>query len=177
MNGGRAKMIVVGVFVLTLGAGMAAGILASRLPHAADVTPTVNGGDSPLAKELDLTSEQSAKMQKIWEGVRDLSVESLKKSEAAKQKRDDAIRALIPADKVDEYNKVDRDYQDLVAAMKGRREAAFDRAVRDTEGMLNETQRKKYKEILEKRLGAEDVNRHDPLGNPAEGVPGSQPSF
>lgn len=178
MNSGRAKFVVLAVFVLTLGAGMTAGILAARLPLAnSSNSVTTVSAESPLAAQLDLTPEQSAKMQKIWEGVRDISVESLAKGMAAEHARDNAIQELIPSDKIRQFNEIKRKYAETIAAMKGRREGAFEQAVAQTKEILTETQRKKYSEILAKRLGAEGSGEHDPFGGAAVSTPASQPSF
>jgi hypothetical protein len=175
MTGNRAKIIVLAIFVLTLGAGVVAGMLASRLPGSGAISAPITPGEGPLTQELGLNTEQSEKMRKIWEGVRDLSTQSLRDGIKAEHQRDDAIRGLIPADKIEAFNNVQKGYQDKMAKMKGIRQAAFDRAVGESDGILTESQRAKYKEILEKRLGGDSVAGHDPLSGSAENGAASQP--
>jgi hypothetical protein len=74
---------------------------------------------------------------------------------------------LIPPDKRGAYNEIQRAYQEKDAALVGRRQAAFDKAVRETREMLNDAQRAKYNEILKKR-GINDTGlHHDPLTEPS----------
>lgn len=159
------RLLIVCFFVVTLGAGVAAGLLAAKLPAASSQIVVPN--DSSLAGELNLTAEQRDQMRKIWEGVRDLSKESYERALKNKSVRDDAIRGLIPADKIDAYNEILRNNAEQDAALKGKREAAFDKAVKDTRAILTEPQRVKYNEILKKRLGEEEGQSHEPLGESA----------
>jgi hypothetical protein len=62
-----------------------------------------------------------------------------------------------------------------MAKMKGIRQAAFDRAVRESEELMTDSQREKYQAILEKKLGPDSVAGHDPLVAPAESGQASQP--
>src|SRR6185437_2264139 len=140
MKSNRVKLLVVVVFALTLGAGVVAGLLASRLPANQTPGPSV-AGDSPLAAELALTPEQREKMREIWIGVQTMSSESLKRSLKASGERDRAIEALIPPEKIEQYNKIQRQYTEATAALEGRRRAAFEKAVKQTNEMLSPIQR------------------------------------
>lgn len=160
----HVKLVMVIVFALTLGAGVVAGLLASRLPAVHSQTSEAAGG-SPLAAELGLTSEQREKMKQIWVGVQDLSAESLKLSQKAARERDDAIRALIPQDKVDRYNKILQDNSEFNARLEGKRRAVFDKAVKQTNEMLTPEQREKYSKILKSRL---QIDSSGPVESSAE---------
>ena len=151
------KTLAVIVFVLTLGAGVVAGLLAARLPAARPAA-----GDSPLAEELALTADQRGKMKTIWESVHSFTDDCVRDSRKAQTERDDKIFALIPRDKVDEYNQIKSDYDNAVATLQGRREKAFKDAVNKTREILSPVQREKYDKILEKRVGAEPGGAHDP---------------
>ena len=95
----RTRFLMLGVFVLTLGAGVVAGLLASRLPTTtAHADVTLANDSAPLAEQLGLTNDQRDQMRKIWEGVRDLSNVSYENARKAESERDDAIAALIPAE-------------------------------------------------------------------------------
>ena len=158
-----ARVLIVCFFVVTLGAGVAAGLLAAKLPAVS--SQVVMPSDASLAGQLNLTAEQAEKMRKIWEGVRDLSRESYRTAIKDEQQRDSAIRALIPAEKLSAYNEILRNYAEQGARLKGNREAVFDQAVKETRAILTDSQRAKYDEILKKRLGEEEGHGHDPLGD------------
>jgi uncharacterized membrane protein len=166
------RLLVVIVFVVTLGAGIVAGLLAARLPASGKSGASA---ESPLTEALALNPEQREQMRKIWEGVRDISKESLDRSLKAESDRERAIDALIPPDKIEEYNQIKRNYAETNAKLKGRRQAAFEQAVRRTHEVLSESQRVKYDEILKKRLGAELGAGHDPVRQPPAQTPATQP--
>jgi Spy/CpxP family protein refolding chaperone len=161
MKTGRVKTLVVIVFVLTLGAGVVAGLLAARLP--ASRTGSVMAGDSPLGEELALTADQRDKMKTIWQGVHTFTDDCVHESKKALAERDEKIFALIPRDKIDDYNTIKANYDNTVATLQGRREKAFADAVKRTREILSPIQREKYDKILEKRLGAESGGAHDAL--------------
>jgi Spy/CpxP family protein refolding chaperone len=158
----RIKTLVLLVFVLTLGAGVVAGLLAARLP--ASGTARAQAGDSPLGEELALTAEQREKMKTIWEGVRGFTEDCIRQSSKAQSDRDEKIFALIPREKVDQYNAIRSNYDNAVAGLQGRREKAFADAVKKTREILSPDQRGKYDKILKKRLGAEFGGAQDAIG-------------
>jgi Spy/CpxP family protein refolding chaperone len=176
MKTSRIKILVMVVFVLTLGAGVVAGLLAARLPTSPPKSDS-SGGGSPLETELSLTPDQREKMKAIWIGVQSITQESLEQSLKAENERDRGIDALIPADRIDAYNTIKRNYAETNAKLKGRRDAAFDKAVAETkEKILTPAQREKYEKILKKRLGTEVGGSHDPLTKP-EAVGQAPPSM
>ena len=177
MKTSPAKIIVLLVFVVTLGAGVVAGMLAARLPRVAPAIEPAAPGDSPLAEELQLSSSQREKMQKIWEGVRDLNQESLLRSQQADVQRDEAISKLIPPEKVGQYNDIRRNYAEAMAGLKGRRDAAFDKAVAESKEILTPDQQKKYDEVLARRLGSEGGAREYPVPTSAGIESATQPAL
>ena len=78
--------------------------------------------------------------------------------------RDEKIFALIPRDKVDQYNAIKSNYDNAVAALQGSREKAFADAVKKTREILTPEQREKYDKILKNRLGAEFGGAQDAVG-------------
>ena len=166
MKTNTGKMIFGVVFVVTLGAGVVAGLLAARLPTVVSHEKIMPASDSSLAGELGLSVEQREAMRKIWVGVRDISQSSYDSAVKIKSEQDAAILALIPPEKIAAYNEIQRTYAEKDAALKGRRQAAFDKAVRETRKMLDASQRAKYDEILKKRGISDTESNHDPLDEP-----------
>lgn len=162
MKSNRTKLAIVAVFCLTLGASVVTGLLVGRLSAAK--APVGPSADQSLAEQLGLSDGQREKMRGIWEGVRELSSASLTQAEAARTAQERSIAALIPGDKMDQYNKIRRDYTETCANLQGRRKAAFERAVRQTREILNSDQWARYDAILKARLGKEGMDDHDPAG-------------
>ncbi|HWE04591.1 MAG TPA: hypothetical protein VG326_19455 [Tepidisphaeraceae bacterium] len=161
-----AKLILAAVFVVTLSAGVVGGLLASRLPAIGSHDKILQVDDSSLAGELGLNADQRDAMRKIWIGVRDLSQASYETAVKYKSEQETAIAALIPAEKLSAYNEIRRSYAEKNAALKGRRQAEFEKAIAETRRILTAPQRAKYDEILKKRLGPDAGLNHDPLGEP-----------
>lgn len=159
--------LVVG-FIAALAAGVTVGMVATRwIAGGARPAPVEASSDS-LAEQLGLSGDQRQDMRKIWSTVRDLSDESYRGARAAQSEKESAIAALIPAAKADAYRDICRRYAETCAALEGRRQAAFDKAVEETRKILSEPQREKYNAILRRRLGAEHGPReHDPTTEPA----------
>jgi len=165
----HARTLMFGVFAITLCAGVVAGLLAAKLPAVQPKMDATNANDAaPLAEQLSLTVDQREKMRGFWEGVRDLSQNSYDGARKAESERDQAVVGLIPAEKMPQYNAIMRRYAETCASMEGKRKAAFDKAVRDTQRILTDAQRRKYDEILKKRGVAFPENGgHEALGEPA----------
>jgi hypothetical protein len=88
------KLLVIGLTVLGLSAGVVAGMLVSRVAGggAGDklVIPTSNQ-PSPLVEELALTSEQQRDLRGIWEGVRLKVQDCYLRASKLQTQRDEAI--------------------------------------------------------------------------------------
>lgn len=152
-----AKIVLTLLFMLTLGAGLVAGMLVARAPiaQAAAATTTRPAARTPLAAELGLTADQSARMHDIWEGVRDEVDACFRKAQEAQQRRDAALVALLSDPQKVVLAQAQQDYNDTVQALKSQRDAAFQHAVGRTEQILNQSQRKRYRQILDSRLNQE----------------------
>src|SRR5207237_316755 len=64
----RTEILLIGLTILALSAGVVAGMLVSRLPTPGSAVETPDR--SPLEQELGLTPDQRDKMKDIWEKVR-----------------------------------------------------------------------------------------------------------
>jgi Spy/CpxP family protein refolding chaperone len=148
MNGSRLLLVI--AFLLALAAGLAAGVLASRLPMGAKTAPTPH---SQLADELQLTPAQSDRMKLIWEGTRDSLDDCFASARTLQQQRDDAVVSLLTPEQKEKYVKINQDYVNQFADVTARREAAFQQAVKRTEEMLMPAQKLKYQEIIRSRMG------------------------
>jgi Skp family chaperone for outer membrane proteins len=155
-----AKVVLTLFFVLTLGAGLVAGMLVARPPmaRAAATTATRPAARTPLGAELGLTADQSARMHDIWEGVRDEVDACFRRAQEAQQRRDAALVALLTEQQKAALAQAQQDYTDTVKALKSQRDAAFQQAVQRTEQILNDSQRKRYRQILDSRLSQEAAN-------------------
>jgi hypothetical protein len=151
---GPAKAVLTLLFMLTLGAGLVAGMLVARPPAApAAATTRPAPPRTALGAELGLTPEQNAQMHDIWEGVRDQVDACFLRAQEAQQRRDAALVALLTDQQKAAFARSQQEYADAVAALKAERDAAFQQAVKRTEQILDESQRKRYRQILDARLG------------------------
>ena len=156
----RYTVLVLMVFVLTLGAGVFAGLLAARLPNASLAGSNPPAGESSLAITLGLSNDQREQMRSIWEGVSELSRDSLVTASKFDRERDEAVVALISLEKREQYNQIQRAYSEKCAVLKSRRESAFDKAVKKTNEILTPPQREKYAQLLAAQLGTSGNRPH-----------------
>src|SRR5947209_9644233 len=69
----NAKLVIIAVFVLTLGGGVVTGMLISHIPAEPKGTvlpTTMTVPKTPMEQELDLNPSQQQQMQAIWDQVR-----------------------------------------------------------------------------------------------------------
>ena len=146
---GRTKVILTLLFMLALGAGLVAGMLIAR-PPAIRSAPAV--ARTPLGTELGLTTEQNARMHDIWESVRDKVDACFLRAQEIQERRDGALVALLTPEQKTAFARVQKEHGDALAALKTERDAIFQEAVKRTELILNESQRKRYRQILDNRV-------------------------
>jgi len=146
----KNSVVLVLVFALALGAGLAAGTLLSRL---ARTDASVSIARTPLGAELDLTPQQNAKMQSIWEQVRNDVDACFLRAQEAQRKRESALLALLSDEQKSMFAPVQQQYVDSVDAIKGERDAVFQNAVKQTEQILSDAQKTRYRQILHNRFG------------------------
>lgn len=170
MKSSRVQALMLAAFVLTLGAGIVAGLLGSRLPSA-------GGEPAHLAEELQLSPEQRVRMRQIWEGVRDTGHNCLEEARSLQSRRDKAIQSLLNEEQKKAYAKIEADYSASCAGLIARREAAFRQAVQKTKEILTPAQRVKYDTILKARLGPDaEHGKTQMLGDPP-GLPPPGPAI
>jgi Spy/CpxP family protein refolding chaperone len=153
----RIEILLIGLTVVALGAGVVAGVLASRLPAAQEdgaVAPPAPGVEpTPLAQELGLSPDQQAQMRGIWETVRGRVHGSFEEAQRLQKQRDEALVALLNDEQKAKFQRIARDFADRFDKLSHERKTTFDEAVAKTRRLLNDEQRQKYDEILKKRVG------------------------
>ena len=161
----RAKAMLCICFVLALAAGTCAGVLFGR-------SGSGRQRGSVLSRELDLNPEQREQMREIWsEVMRDSGRQQFRERDAARRKRDEAIRALLTSEQLSEYEQLMDQYARELEALSRERRRRFDEAVEKTKLILTEPQRRKYMEMLER--GPRRPRRGDtPGGDRFEPGPG-----
>jgi hypothetical protein len=160
-----SKAMLFVAFALTLAAGAAGGLLISR----ARITPATTVIQTSPLDELQLSTDQTAQMRRIWEGVRNSAQEYETRGAALRLARDKAMENLLTDEQKARFEKVNLDYNAQLTTMDAQRKATFGQAVSDTEKMLNPTQRATYQRILRQR------NVRD-LGSPLADPPASRES-
>jgi Spy/CpxP family protein refolding chaperone len=161
----RQLLLTVLVFVVALGSGVVIGLNLPR--HGESPRPR---GRSWLADELKLTPEQRAKMETLWSellpGGSGREGGERRPGDARRRlyrERDEAIAALIPAERKAEYENVLAHVEQQMADMRREQEKAFQKAVEGTKAILNPDQRSRYEELLKKG----SFGPHRPGTNPA----------
>jgi hypothetical protein len=149
----RVEILIMGLTVLALCAGVVAGLVAARLPVMAGPAPTpaptpASPDRGPLDAALNLSADQREKMQQIWEGVRSKVNDAFDKAQDLQQSRDRDLVALLDDEKKAEFEKISQEYARRFIELGRQRDAAFDEAVERTKKLLNAEQRKKYEQIL-----------------------------
>ena len=91
-------------------------------------------------------------MRDIWESVRTQVHACFDNAEDLQKQRDDALIALLPAEKKAEFEKISKDFADRYATLEQQRQKFFDDAVERTMKLLDPEQQQKYREILKKRV-------------------------
>ncbi|HYO11275.1 MAG TPA: hypothetical protein VER17_20085 [Tepidisphaeraceae bacterium] len=158
MRSRRLTLMVLGLTVLGISAGVLAGLLAARLPAArgnapvAPPAPAAGGVPAGLVEELALTPKQEQLMREVWEGVRTRVHRSYDEAQDLQQQRDRDIAALMSDEQKAKFEQLTRDYAGRYEKLEQRRREAFDKAVERTRSLLDEGQRAKYDKILESRV-------------------------
>ena len=161
----ESRVVLLLAFMLTLAAGLAAGLWGARYLSGREVQTVAS--NSPL-DELQLTADQTQHMRKIWESVRDTAQSCLTRGQLLRQQRDKAMEALLTDEQKARFEKVNQDYEAQVLALNNQREQVFQDAVKETEQMLNDRQRRLYDAILRKNTGRDP---HQPLLEPGSAMP------
>jgi len=138
------RAIFFACFLAALAAGFAAGLAWFSWKGAER--------GSFMGRELDLTKEQGERMHEIWGAAMEKRRRMHREqAETIKAERIEAVKALLDASEVVEY-------EAILAAEQSRREAAretssqvFEQAIDDTMKILTPEQQEKYKEFIAER--------------------------
>lgn len=165
------------VFVAALVAGGAAGMLATR--YFAPAQPEAPAGELPLSEALQLTPDQREQIRQIWESVRSVNQNSYAETQMLQHLEDDEILKLLNDEQKKEFARIHQVYQDKFTAADAKRKLAFDQAVEKTKQLLNAEQRRRYEEILTRRLGPESPSERpaSTTTRPVSDSPAASASF
>ena len=147
MRAGSSRFIFAIAFALALAAGVAAGVLATRF-SSFQVAPPPS-----TLEDLQLTGAQRGQIQKIWEGVKELSDQSYDQANQLQQHLNQKTQALLTPEQKDQYAGFYKEYQRQFLKLQSDRDAAVKKAIEDTKTLLSDDQRQKYDVILKSRLG------------------------
>jgi Spy/CpxP family protein refolding chaperone len=168
----KAKVILIIAFVVTLAAGVAAGFTLRSLTHH----PPRSFGDGPHDPgapprrshfpDLNLTAEQKAKMDEIWNAVRHNSRElQNEQRRTILKQREEAVRAIMTDEQKVKYDAALKDYAEKMAELGKARDKAFQEAREKTTQILTAEQSKKFEEWLKSWR-----EERRPGGPPPEGM-------
>lgn len=165
MKRSRIGMLLVGLTALALSAGVVTGMLAAKLPTSsttAHLPPPPKPGPSEnyLVQELGLTTDQTAGMRSIWEGMRGKVHDTFQQAESLQQDRDKAIVDLLSDDQKAKFEKISLDFAGRYDELGQQRDRMFKEAVEETKKLLTGSQKQKYDEILKKYVNT-------PTGSPS----------
>jgi len=146
----RIEILLIGLTVLALSAGVVAGMLASRMPGSEPTAAPVDR--TPLVEELGLTPDQRDQMRQIWEGVRAKVHQTFEDAQQLQKQRDDTLVSLLTDEQKAKFQKISKDYAKRYDQLARTRELTFNQAVERTKALLSEQQKRKYEEILKSRV-------------------------
>lgn len=169
------KLVVILGFAISFAAGLVVGSRAdwSRLTAAttrADSDPAPTPTTSPLAgersdrpsrgrgpggwlaAELGLTPDQHKQLDEIWTGVaeRGRRRDHEGRRRAMRTERDEAVAALISADRWGAYEEIIAEFAERNAELDREFRSDFEQAVERTKQILTPAQRVKYDTLLER---------------------------
>lgn len=146
MNSRHGPVIVILMFSLALGAGIVAGKLTSR----GSAPPPAQEGRS-LSEVLELSPEQRAQMQKIWEDVSRTSHECLDEARQVQRDQDARLMSMLTPEQQAEYKRLTIENEGKIKVIDARRKRAFDAAVQRTLPILDDRQRQLYRNLIADR--------------------------
>ena len=151
----NAKLVIGAVFALTLSSGVMTGMLVAKIPAGTTKSDQATSAThvTMLEQVLKLKPDQQQKMQKIWEGVRDDADSCYVKAQQLQKEQWEKMADILTAEQKVKFNALQSEYQKRFDELKAKRETEFTKAVRDTDAILSDDQRKQFHELIEKRLG------------------------
>lgn len=155
----KTTVIMLGAFVLALGAGTLLGVgLAEKRPH---------GGRQGFDQALGLSPEQSKQIQAIREKVMQESRERFKKLEEDKTA---AIQKLLTKEQQAAYDNISKEYQVKLEELRHQRDLDNQDSIKRTKALLTPEQIKKFDEMM-----ARGGDRKDRGRGPSPATATSQP--
>lgn len=147
----KIRLVILVGFALAFAAGGSVGMLAAydgrRRPRQRP------GSGRQLGKELGLTAEQQAQMQKIWSEA--MGGQGPQRSRdrrmALYRQRTEAIEALLTDDQRARYEEILAEHAREMEKIDQERHRLVQEAVERTKKILTEEQAKKYEEIRKSR--------------------------
>ncbi|GEM_PF-4534801 len=155
---GKTTVALILVVILALSAGLVTGLALQRMPAA---SPVPRPARTPLAEELQLSDGQITEMKNIWESVREKADNAFADAQSLDRARDDAVYALLNREQKAEFATIQKGYVENLAKLKTQRDALFDEAVKQTERILSDAQKQRYREILASRLDRKPADAMD----------------
>lgn len=155
---GSAKLIIAAVFALTLSSGVVTGLLWSHLPGSTlasqqPATAPSTPAKTPMEQALGLNPKQQQDMQQIWEHVRDMTDDCYLQAQELQAKQWKALVDMLTPEQKTAFAKQDADFKARFDDLKKRREAAFQKAVSETDRLLDSAQQKRFHDLIKTRVG------------------------
>jgi Spy/CpxP family protein refolding chaperone len=173
------KLVVTLGFLVAFIAGLAVGMSVRQRRFVASAGPATRPSShaSWMIRELDLTPQQAAQMRQIWSQLVHHGGPAHEEHRGQiRQERKKAIEALIPAQKMSQYQQIQDNYVAEMAALHRESQASYQDAVEKTKAILTPEQRKKYDDFLSRHQTGRDHESEKPRGNThATSRPASQP--
>lgn len=157
MSRSNRSMVVIGVTVLALSAGVVAGMVVARAKSA--TKSNAAGAEAlGLADALDLSGQQREEMRKVWEDVRATVRQSFENAEGLQRQRDEAVLSMLSDDQKQKFSKITQEYSEKFDQLRAGRDRTFAEAVDKTRMLLNDSQRKKYDDMLKTHVRPEQMD-------------------
>lgn len=179
----RIELLMGVVAVLALSAGIAGGLLASKLPKSSShstsepIKASMGGPDrTPLTEELNLNADQREKMREIWEGVRIQLRGSFDEARSIERRREQALLSLLTDEQKAKFEKISQDLAVEFETLEQGRDKLFDEAVQKTKSLLSDEQKRIYEDLLRKR-GPGAMGPREPGQAFGPGMPAADKKF
>jgi Spy/CpxP family protein refolding chaperone len=168
------RLVVLLGFAVSFSAGLMVGLISDHGPSKPDDKPP-RDRSSWLAEQLKLTPEQIRQMQEIWsETARRGGREQGDRRQQLRRQRDEAIAALVPESRRQDYERILAEYAAANEAIENEWRGSFDRAVARTKEILTPEQRERYEQLLSRQ--GWDGPGSGPRGRPPTRPFGEAPS-
>src|ERR1043165_7442908 len=120
-------LLLIIVPVLTLGAGVVAGMLASRLPSRTNGLAASQ--QTFIAGQLNLTSEQNDQMRQIWENAHGKLQRTFEQAENLQSRREKALIDLLTDEQKAKFEPIAKEFADQRDKLDVARDKVFQDAV------------------------------------------------